>query len=677
MSPVAVYRQGARTRDPWPKDLLLTIGGETVGFMVAQAKATSAKPPDLGSVQPGAFTSSAQNPVLGKEHVYGAMPFGMGLRQQRASDPAEDLQYAYTIAADWSSGALVKGPDITMITPTTTDSTNGGTAPFFELDNVLYAPIGQYVLKRTGDDATAWTVSRDLGTGTFSYDAVSFRSNALSAGYAFVALGNGANLYHLTGSTWTQHASMTALAFARTGREFYRAHTTNTLSRVFTDADPTNAANWINANAFYAGDGSSAIVRLGVTASGTLLVFKTDGVYTLDEAGEDTQLFPHLRLVPSSDNGKGLANWGNELYVPFGLSGLWRIDAEGASIEQCGPELMLDNGGPVKGYVTATVGSQWGLYGAFYDPDSTDSYLCKFLGMTERNGRKAPIWHGSLSSRFASEKITALHRSGLGASTGHTRVYLHTNLGRVGWFTLSCQPNPADCASYRFSGADGEAYPPTWTGGFGSDYKALTHWSATQRGASGAAYLQLQYRTDASSGAYTVLPASFLTDRQKTAFPAPTSAVQLDQKIVLKATNNTSTPIVQSFAVHHGLQTSLKQVRPFNVICEDSVVDRAGTALRIGQAQIRAYLQAASNPETSPGTISAVLPDESQRNVRVIAYGEQQVWDDRSKQVRAVVPVQLIDVSDITVYGTYGRLEGLLTYGTLEGLGSYGAMESI
>lgn len=623
----------------------------------------SYKPPSQTNVNPPEFSYGADPPDLGAVTKYGAFPLGMGLKSQRKSNAALDLQYDYTLGVDASVYPWVKGPDLTTFTPATTDSTNGVTK-FLKVGASLYAVTGRYALLRVND--SSWTVAQDFGSGKVSLDAIDFYSNAAGAAYGFVAMGDADNFWYVTGGVWAQHASLKARAFGVVGREFFRAHSTNTLAKVDTDADPLTAGNWSNDNAFTIGDKSSAVVRLPTTAAGVLLAVKTDGVYTLDEAGDDLKLHA---FFPDADNGKAVTRHGNHLFVGFTHNGFWRFDETGGGRQQVGPELLTDGSNVVAGVVTQAKGTQFGLYGAFYKPDTGASYLCKFAGVTDAG---VPIWHGSLTQNLGS-KVTAMEVDTAGADAGHTRLYLGFADGDVGWFPLPCTPHPSDCSSYRFATADGVLRTPTWDGGFGANTKALDAITVSGRNLTSANYVSVRTRTD-PSGAWTAMSGNFDSgQREKIEFPSASSATILDTEVTLVNAANTSSPEVTGFGVHHQVQTPYRQVFWIHVLAENNLRCRDGTPLLIGHDRIRNVVETVAD---TPGSVTLVLPEGDSMQIRVRGVEKTVAFEQPFRRPRSAFALECVQVVTNQVYGTYDRIEALGSYDAMEAR-TYDQLESL
>lgn len=610
------------------------------------------KNPTLAGVADSDVRFNLQAPPGGLIQSYGSLRGGFGLNQQ---ERREDGRYRYTLGADVSGDAWIQGPEITSITPTpTVDSTNG-ISHFFEVGSGLYALNGRYALYRSGDLAGAWVSSRDFGSGNIATDVIVFFTNASGgANYAYAALGDGSADYiqRFDGTTWTAHASLQALAFARTGRELYRGVNTNDLAKVDTDAEPWTAGNWASVNSFTIGEKNRAIVRLATTIEGTLLVFKTDGIYSLRPNGEDLELFPFLRLLPNADNGKAFAQWRNNLYVPYGYR-LFEITPE-LTIRQVGPELLTTNDSDVRGYITAIVGTEYALYALMYNVDDDNSYLMKWDGTwIEREGKEIPAWHGSLSQVFSGIKGTAMHVSTVGAPANHRRVYMGFDSGQVSWFVLPCVPNPVACDQYRYSTTDGEVHSPRATFLILNDLKGMDAVTVTSNALPAGTNAEYNYRSDPTAG-FTALGTFTTSQRDRKVFTSGVRATVLDQRLDLHTGSTTSTPQVTAMAVEYTPQPPLKPVYEMQILAEDGLIMRDGTPLAIGAETIKDNLRTLYDNGQS---VEFILPDDPDKThyLKITDLAVVTAWDDRRERPRQVVAIQAIEQQEQQRYGTYAR----------------------
>ncbi len=766
-------RPGPPRRRPFPFDLVLAGTGLMLGRSKQHAPLILSKPDDMASTSPSDYSYTAQNPIFERVWACDDLSLGFGLAVQQAW---QDKRTRYCLNADTSiAGLILKGPEITVVTPSPTVDGTNGISHFFEVGTTLYALNGRYALVRGGDLATDWTVSQDFGAGKCALDVASFYPNSLGGvASAFVALGDSDALWRLASGAWSQRVevqtvaitdspsaghyhllydgtataalnydaaatavqaalrnieglegvtvtatgttpnfthtvtfngvpstayeltadvsaltggtvtiattqeALTARALAVLGRDLYRAHDTNLISKVDVDSDPfleaNWGANWGNVASHAAGDKSHPIVRLAPTSDGALLVLKRDGIHTLNAYGDDQVLYPQLRWGSSLDNGKGFGHFLGDLYVSYN-QGFYRISPD-YTIEEVGPERYLTTDLPVRGRVTAFAGhDSLHAYAGLYDDDTGDSYLLK-LGSWRPNEQgelvRVDAWHGSLSEAFTDKQITALHKSTVGAPSGHSRLYLGFSDGSIGWFTLPCVPVPSACDSYTFNSADGHVYLPSLHFLFQADPKALRSVTVRGNNLSSQDYVQLRYRTDPAAGWSTLANDFDSQPSEKADFPKGTAGVLCDLDVVLKSTVASSCPQVTGLGLHHVLRPALRLLCEFNVLAEDGLVRRDGTPLRLGADRIRYLVR---NAVDTPGSVAVVLPDETSQEWFLVSYSEGQAWDERLRQWRAALTVkatqvQSTDASGPTVVETHGM------YGNLEALGSYGALEA-
>jgi len=669
---IMAFRPGARRRRPHPFDAVITktpvmlgrgrdpITGKAVPRLV------TTETEDLSRVAPTDYAYSAQSPETWRVQPYGPMPGGMGLTLQQEF---LDGRYGYTINADLSTKYWLKGPVVTQITPGTTDATNG-VSHFFEIGGVLYALVGRYALVRAGDDAGDWTVSKDFttdyGNSAIGVDVDEFYSNALSENTVWVSINPDAseNFAHFNGTTWTQASgsNMGSLAFAHTDREFWRARDINLLIKCDTDADPKTASNWPGASEVRVGEKNSAIVRMAVSADGTLVVIKTDGVYSLNADGTANQHFPFLGAAPDASNGKGVGQFINDLFIPF-RQGLNKLTPE-FRFEPMFEKQLETNDTPVRGQYTAFAGHDtFHAYVAIYN--GTDSYLGKMM--------PDGTLHGSITIKFASKKITALAKSTIGADSGRTRLYIGFSDGTVGWLQLPNDPNPAADTSYDFSTTDGEIYLPLFTGQADNDPKVLYATTFNGPNLNSTNYAQLQYKTDPDVSSYTAFGTDFNVTRKTADFANATAGVLVDFKVLLVSTATTATPQVSGMGIHHAWRPERREVYVLNVLIEDGLLNWDNVPLRYGRERLLTVTEGARDAQ---GSVTIIMPDHSSQQVTVVPpFDLVQAWDDRTGEWKAAAQMRCVQFTQNITSGTYARME-LLNYGQLSAY-VYGQIERL
>lgn len=666
---------------PYPYDLWLSSKGYMLGYARGEngrllKELVSTRPADLTTtVVPNEWGLGAQNPLYERVETYGSLVLGMGLKKQVGSD---DQRYYYALNADLSAGYWLQGPAVTTVTPSTVDATVGITR-FFEVGGGLYALNGRYCHKRTSD--ADWDTSRqDFGASKSAADAIVVTSNAAgSTTYAYVAMGTAEPIYRFDGTTWTQHAEASKIysrAWARVGRFLYRASTDSTVTKVDVDSDPFTVANWDSAWAHNVGDSTYPIQRmLSHPASGVLLILKRDGLFSLDELGDQIQYHSQLQFASASSNGEAVGVFGNHVYATYN-DFTFRLDGE-FNLEEIGPERLMSNDSEVRGTPTAFQGhGTLGLYSGWYNADNGSSYVCKlgaWLETANAPAQRVDAWHGSITAAFSSKKITCLHKSTIGAPANHSRLYIGFSDGTLAYFTLPCTPNPAACDEYTFSTADGEVYLPVWTSPFVVDSKALRAYTVRTPNASGTNYVQLSYRNDPNA-AWTDFATDFdVAVREKANFVDSTTCIQLEQKILLKGSAATSSPQVAEVGLYWRLALDLTQIYTVTILCADALFRRDGAPIR-GRSAVEMVAALETNAATTGG-VTCVFPDEDNKQVGVVGFRKTQAWNDRLAKWQAAIQLELVDLHTITVFGTYERLEAY-TYEELSGF-TYEQLETI
>ena len=640
----------------------------------------SVKPPDQTNVVPTDYGEDARSPLWGKNYTWDTLHLGIGQR----IDPKggqNNGRYRYAIGADPSIAGRpgMPGPDIVEFTPSTRDTANPVNR-FFDLGGSLYWLNGRYLSRRDSDSTS--TVVQDLGATKVARDVAVFGPNSGSTTYAYIAMGDADNIWRYDGSSATQHASLKATAFCVRGTDIHRALNTNQVSTADTNSDPWTAANWAPANQFYIGDKSSTITRMvphGSGASGPggtdfLLIYKTDGVYSINPAGEDQQFFPHMKFAPRADNGETAGAFLNDQFVRMGET-LWKIEPNMQG-HPSGPELYGQLDPLLQGRITAFAGhSSFHAYAGLYNHVDGDSYLMKFGAHQEGDDgtvSRVPAWHGSISQPFLGKRITALHKSSVGAPTDHTRLYIGFSDGTIGWFTLPCVPDPAACDQYRWSTTEGYVTLSDWHAGFRGNQKLLLAATMTGEDMGADSFARLGFANDGAA-VYTDLAANFdVTPRETVEFPGDQSTTVTSFRLYVRSVVNTVAPKITSLSLRWRLQTELQQAYTWIVAAHDHLIARDGTPFRYGAKRIRDTLRSTLQ---SAQVVPVVLMDESNKRMSLVDIQERTGWDGRVGRWMAGVQITAIEEETTTVYGTYGRLDAL-TYGDLDDM-TYGDLDDL
>jgi len=642
----------AGRRSPYPYHLIIEDkqNGWRQGFMLGVPRPgtpqlVSSKVQDISNITPTDYSYSGWSPLTERNAEYEQLTFGMGESLQQSDEAKNDRRYLEAEAVDASVWPWCKGPELTLFTPASHD-TVAGAVRFFELGNSLYCANGRYILRRDAD--ATWTNVKDFGAGVSVLDVAVFQSNFDNVQRAFFALSNGVAQYTSNGTTYTGMATFTAVAFAVVGREFWWGDDLNRLRKCDTNADPTLEANYTSA-IFRVGDHSAQITSMMVSAAGTLIIAKTDGLYTLDNAGQDKSLFPFLKFAKDASNGKAWGQFENSIYTSYGYS-LARVDPD-LSWNDVGPEKLIGNTGPVSGSVTAFCGvGRMFAYAAILNRDTQTGYLCKFGAWAQpipsiytQNPIEAvhiDAWHGSVIVPLAGRGIQTLFVSAIGAPANHTRTYLGCSDGTIGWVINACSPNPVQCSAYRFHTGDAFIQMPTFHGGFHASIKSLRNVAVTGPLINTSNYVQVEYKDDPKDTSWTLLPQRFDSSTYELQPVQPMgSGVLFQFRVHLVNTVNTSSPQVSAVAIGHALRPQRIMSFEADVLCADGLVRRDGVPVRVGRKRIQWCIEHAVD---NPGALTVTLPDETVQELSFTDLKVAQSFDEVGRQWRGSLHIVAI-----------------------------------
>ena len=669
-----VYKRGMARVRPYPFHAVIDEVGVILGASSKKGApgVQTQKPEDQAQVAPTDFGENATNPVFGRTQSWRTFHLGMGLAVEDADPTKAEGRYRWAVNADCSISSRIgmKGPEIKLLTPPVADGQQG-IPKFFDLKGNLYWLNGHHLLRMDDDDNA--TVVGDFGAGNRAVDVSVFASNGTGLTFAYIAVlsssGVDTKLWRFDGTTLVVSAEPALLArnVVAIGRNLYRANNINQVSMVDVDTDPWDFANWSAENLYLIGDKSSPIMALIETATGVLLVLKTDGVYSVPAdptQQESIRYFPFLKFGRSDDNG---VTWGvfmNDVYVRYGES-LYRITPD-MVIQEVGPNRAGTIDGPVSGRTTAFAGhGNFHGYTGMWNPDDDTAFLMKY-GAHQINERGEPerveAWHGSISVPFPNARITQLYVSGHRAPTAHNRMYVGFRNGQVGFFNLPCVPDPAGCSVYRFSLAESYIVFPNWHGGFPSSPKTLRYAAVGGDNLSTTNSALINFRLNpvqpASLGdPWTILSGRFdTTPIERADFPDGTQAMMAAFRLDLVNSDTDSSPLVTSFSLRWRLISDFTQVYSMIVLAEDGLICRDGTPLRRGAMIIRDHIRSIIREGR---IVRLILPDEDIKLVSIIGYGEAIGWYERQERWASGIKIQVAEDSAGGEYGKYKRLNSL------------------
>lgn len=605
---------------------------------------TSVAQKNIDKIQSQDYSYNGISPMDEREEPYRSLARGMG---QTYQETWEDGAYLSARGLDLSVWPWCCGPQLVQQAAAAPLAVGDGR--FLEFQGTVWRAQGKLIQRL--EPGGTWTT-----TATFAQNitcSIVFASNFDGLPRIFVGFDSAQPAqWSLNGTAWAPMSSFLAQAFAVVGREFWWATSGNRLRKCDTNADPTNEANYTTAQ-FQVGDSTSIITNLLVSAGGTLVICKTDGLYTLTSTGDSVNLFPYLKFAPIPHNGKWAGQFLNSLYVSYGNS-LLRINAD-LSVDSIGLDKLTSNTSEVRGPVTAFAGiGTFFAWAMCWNPDTNQAFLCKLgtfpgsggLGVktvtgttaTTTNLEVAPedAWHGSLSDPLASLGCH-LFTSYVGAPADHTATYLSLQDGSIYRLINACGPNPGNCSQYRFVTGDHYVDLPLWNGNFNVSNKDLRRAIVTAANLDTLNYVTLDYALS-TAGAYTTMPEHFdNTDWESHSFPSDLPfAVNARFRVHVHNPLATRCPLVSSFAIGYSLHPLRIMQFTADILCADGLVRRDGVMLRIGRKKIKALVEKWVD---QPGAVMVSLPDETQQMMSFTDLQEIQSWDEIGRAWRGSLRV--------------------------------------
>lgn len=495
-------------RRPWPWDL--NVNGLGLMLTPTGEQILTGKRADTLDVTPTVYEYGSSNPFLERTYPFMRLTLGMGQRVQEEGLPK---RYFYALNADLSiNGRWQKAPKFNLQT-VSTGIVTGIIRGIYNGTELIYVTSGRYLRMRNSDGATDFTDIYDAGSGNTITSLARFkdaRASGTPLDCVYLGTSNGKLIQIRPDKVYTDSAIVVDLTSSSRASGTSSPVVVETLDKrmhygwanfvSYFESDPTVANN--HGPAFRIGDASQRVTWLKAL-HGSIFVFKTNGVYTLDLKGESFELFPGLRPSPSVDNGVNAAAWLDSIFLPY-RDGFYRLNADG-SLKPIGTEQLLDNGSEVQGRIVAFAGhNTWFGYCGMYNPSNTSSYVTKFGGWIEdsetinENSRSIlsmkEVYHGALK-KFINRQVTLTQVISIPGA--NDRLYVGFADGGIAWcFLPTSGPNPANDSTCDYCDEDGEVNLPQHHANFQADIKEYHGFAVFGAHMSPTSWAEVYYTTD-------------------------------------------------------------------------------------------------------------------------------------------------------------------------------------
>lgn len=609
---------------------LMLVPGQD-GLLVARSEES------LANVAPTEYGYASQDPRTETVFTFGRLTGGMG---EAVQAPGAAPRYRYALDVDCSIAGMPRlGPEFTVQTlpaplAGATDVRQFIVGPGPTSTDLLYALRGRGVYVLSGG---AWSLSRDFTGINYPVQAAVFQGTAGSR-YLLVTTVTG-QLWAFDGTTWNASpfaAGEVANTVAVVGNEVYIGG--NNELRVATGNVLTPGVFGGIIRVGHAGTRITWLQAVGAE----IVIFKSDGVYTVNADGSDNDLFPELRPQASAVNGVNAVAWRDALWFGYG-DGYYRMTSDG-DLTPIGPERIVENTSTVRGVpVGGTPHSDWFLYLLVYNAEVNTTFLFKYGTWANTDATSdyefLDAWHGAIAHWVG--KVGT--RADVVYVGGVPTLYVGFADGSIEATVLPTgTPDPATDDSCRFV-TQGDLYWPLHHADFPATVKSF-HAVAGVGPALSASLTATQYYRPTPASAYQSIGTPFTTTGQRVTFPLPQAGVVLDTFTRLATTTDTLTPVLEHVALFEAIRPHSPTLRlgwSFTARAADRVPRRDAVPSPVPASRIRAALRAA---QQAPGRAIVRLPDETVGNLEAVTYQEVLAPDERRVGLDHAIALRLTAV---------------------------------
>lgn len=697
-------------RRPFPYDAYF---GDVKVMLEPQADGNlvSQKTKTLEATAPIDYTYSSANPYKEKAFEWSEL-FG-GLGQGTAASTGSPRRYSIAEKADLSlDGLWMKGPrfgETINGTPVNQQTINAAAGEVRQLVKALhggtltlFAICENGVYRRVDDSVSGgWVVSLSaatLGAGVYPQQAIRFKHRGASPLDALYVATSNSNLWRYDGTTWTLAGAAQGPGTGATQGEARYIERVNDELWVagnywvvkVTD-DPMVRANY--AAVIYIGDQTAKITWLR-QIDDQLIIFKEDGIYSIDTSGADHELFPTLRGKNDSMNGRNAAVWIDRMWFTFGDQ-TFTLTGSNMSLSPDGMEQMLENTSPLHGRWIGSAGhNTWFNYELYYAEDIDTTYLVKHGTWVEEGSTQehpgvaqfADAHHGALYDW--DKRATMIDIVPDLMVSGNDRLYVGFLDGTIQYTPLpQHSPNSSKDPQCEFTSLPSYVYLPIHHSGFKADNKLWHAITAMGPTLTAQEWVEVEYRLDVTnslSAWVKVAPAApkFTIPSQRLAFTEdevndPVYGKLIEIRVGLFKDPNTSaspaflTPIIEGIVIHESIRPSFSREFSFSIKAASYLPKRNGQVDRRRGVQIRdAILQECARI----GPVDVMTPLGETEALTIIDYRDSAASWGKRRDHEWLIVVQGIQLGTLSVEET-NPITGL-TYGTLEQY-TLGELESI
>ena len=398
-------------------------------------------------------------------------------------------------------------------------------------------------------------------------------------------------------------------------------------------SDPSNTGSW--STAVEIGTDDSPITGIVVDGdTDTILVTKTDGIYSYTTDGQVRNLTTLFRQFGHTDNFRGVYVWNSHILLPLGGGGLLDFNYADASVRDISLSHLAPEQTGIHGPVLAMHGDPTHLFALVKD-SSTSHYYVMQANEVEHEGATEFRWH-------------VLAKLGAGGTTYPSRVNIMVDTSRSDRRRLWVGYEEASVSSMPYYFAFGDTGDDE-DDGYTNDtdiYADTVKWDAnlprvskryesieleTRNLGAGGRQITVQYKLD-NADDWTTLNTATESPIQTLNFPLGTTGKTLELRMIPALTSVGTTPAeLHSFRLKAQLRPDATKLYPLQVYLagkQQTLNGSIGGNPKADLKQLRAW-------DASPADLVFGTPDKQDPKSVIFMPGSLQERESHSEHGRA------------------------------------------
>ena len=376
--------------------------------------------------------------------------------------------------------------------------------------------------------------------------------------------------------TATSSSNLTVVRGYGTDAQSYSGTSTNIylyqphVIRSSTDFD--NSGSWSSSVAI--GEDDQPITGLVVDGdTDTLLITKTDGIYSYTTDGQVRNLTPLFRQFGHTGNFEGVYPWNGHIFLPLGYGGLLDFNFGTSVIKDISFKITAPEQTDLHGTVLAMHGDPQNLFMGLKHASANTIYILR--GQEIAIGEETALRWQNIASLGAGAALTTA-RTGLMVDTSlsdHRRVWTGITEADVSALPAFIPFDTTDQTDGYTADTDAEAVTVKFDAGLPRVEKRFGEIEIESANLSQAVReIAVDYRLDGDTG-WSTLQTATISPFQTLNFPSGTTGMVLELRFRPKGSSVTTTsPEMKSFRVKMQLRPTSAKLMPLTVYLSEKQI---------------------------------------------------------------------------------------------------------